>query len=297
MKVKENISIGNCGEYFVAAELERNGYTAAVPMSNTKNFDILAIDKNNNKQIALQVKTNHTDKKTWTLSKKNEDIIDSNIYYVFVSLNGKESPDYYILPSYLVAKSIKTSHAEWLSGKNKSGEDYNDTSIRKFSFEIQKYNPYYLNGDDYKSKWNFLGKKYYELTKYLNIFENDSFGEIYTDKRADGSIEHPFHFPCISYNDDVENFASAVRAFIHNYPEMKLIQYNDILKLNNIEIETIKDVDISKCDGQCICAMIVANVLAEKFCEGAILDSCKDGTFAKWLKRLKELDEMPLATI
>lgn len=41
--MNNNISTGNCGEYFVAAELERRGFTAAVPMSNTKDFDILAI--------------------------------------------------------------------------------------------------------------------------------------------------------------------------------------------------------------------------------------------------------------
>lgn len=34
------INIGNCGEYFVAAELERRGFTVAVPMSNTPSFDI-----------------------------------------------------------------------------------------------------------------------------------------------------------------------------------------------------------------------------------------------------------------
>ena len=40
--MKENtVSIGNSGEYFVAAELERRGFTAAVPVSNTKDFDIL----------------------------------------------------------------------------------------------------------------------------------------------------------------------------------------------------------------------------------------------------------------
>ena len=33
------ISIGNAGEYFVAGELERRGFTCAVPMSNTKDFD------------------------------------------------------------------------------------------------------------------------------------------------------------------------------------------------------------------------------------------------------------------
>ena len=37
--------------------------------------------------------------------------------------------------------------------------------------------------------------------------------------------------------------------------------------------------------------MIVANVFAEKFCDGAILESCKDKTFVKWLEHLKEIDE------
>ena len=36
-----NVSTGNAGEYFVAGELERRGFTCAVPMSNTKDFDIL----------------------------------------------------------------------------------------------------------------------------------------------------------------------------------------------------------------------------------------------------------------
>ena len=53
-QVKENtVSIGNSGEYFVAAELERRGFTAAVPMSNTKDFDILAINRETQRQIAI----------------------------------------------------------------------------------------------------------------------------------------------------------------------------------------------------------------------------------------------------
>lgn len=64
-----NINIGNCGEYYVAAELERRGFTVAVPMSNVDNFDILAINKNKPyNQYAIQVKT--TTKASWLLSKK-----------------------------------------------------------------------------------------------------------------------------------------------------------------------------------------------------------------------------------
>lgn len=34
MPNKNNVNIGNSGEYFVAAELERRGFIVAVPMSN-----------------------------------------------------------------------------------------------------------------------------------------------------------------------------------------------------------------------------------------------------------------------
>ena len=55
--MKNNVSTGNAGEYFVAGELERRGFTAAVPMSNTKDFDILAINRETFEQFAIQVKT------------------------------------------------------------------------------------------------------------------------------------------------------------------------------------------------------------------------------------------------
>lgn len=42
MKLKiSNVNIGNSGEYYVAAELERRCFVVAVPMSNVDNFDIL----------------------------------------------------------------------------------------------------------------------------------------------------------------------------------------------------------------------------------------------------------------
>ena len=70
--MKNNISIGNSGEYFVAGELERRGFTVALPMSNTKDFDILAINREDaDKQYAIQVKTTSYKKKGWTLSVKN----------------------------------------------------------------------------------------------------------------------------------------------------------------------------------------------------------------------------------
>ena len=139
------VSTGNAGEYFVAGELERHGFTVAVPMSNVKDFDILAIDRSTFKQFAIQVKTTGYRQKKWTLSKKNEDLQGDNIIYFFVSLNEMDVPEYHIVPSKIVAETIKRSHQEWLSTPGKHGQPHNDNTIRSFS----DINDVYLNRWDY----------------------------------------------------------------------------------------------------------------------------------------------------
>ena len=109
------VSTGNAGEYFVAGELERRGFTVAVPMSNVKDFDILAINRENYNQYALQVKTTISNRKEWILSKKNEDIINPHVFYVFVTLHGTAMPEYHIVPSAVVAAHIKDRHQVWLN--------------------------------------------------------------------------------------------------------------------------------------------------------------------------------------
>lgn len=137
--MKNNISTGNAGEYFVAGELERHGFTAAVPMSNTKDFDILAINRETYKQFAIQVKTTGFKQKVWTLGVKNEELIGDNIIYIFVALNELDVPEYHIVPSYIVAKTIKESHQEWLNTPGKKGQQHNDNPIRKFDDLNDKY--------------------------------------------------------------------------------------------------------------------------------------------------------------
>ena len=137
--MKNNISTGNAGEYFVAGELERHGFTVAVPMSNTKDFDILAINRETYKQFAIQVKTTSYKQKSWTLSQKNENLIGDNIIYFFVSLNELDIPEYHIVPSKVVAKSVKESHQLWLDTPGKKGQKRKDNPIRKFSDIEDKY--------------------------------------------------------------------------------------------------------------------------------------------------------------
>lgn len=141
-----NISVGNSGEYFTAGELERHGLTVAVPMSNVKDFDILAINRNSHKQYAIQVKTTSYKQKTWTLGKKNETLKGDNIYYIFVSLNEMDQPEYHIVPSNIVAETIKREHQQWLKTPGRKGQPHNDTNMRKFSD----------TDDTYLDKWDYL---------------------------------------------------------------------------------------------------------------------------------------------
>ena len=149
-------SIGNSGEYFVAAELERRGFTVAVPMSNTKDFDILAINRETNRQVALQVKTNRGKGKYWLLNKKSEELKGDNIYYVLLCLNELEQPEYYIVESELIADNMQKGYQQWLQEEGKK-EKSHETTMRKFAFDVLGVNNVLgLKSYDYKDKWEKL---------------------------------------------------------------------------------------------------------------------------------------------
>ena len=141
-----HISIGNAGEYFVAGELERRGFSVAVPMSNVELFDLLIMNRETKKQFAIQVKTNHSNKKEWIMTKKNENILGENIFYVFVCMNGLESPEYHIVPCDFVVKTISEGYQRWLNMPGRNGATHNETSVRKF----EDYNNRFLD------RWDLL---------------------------------------------------------------------------------------------------------------------------------------------
>ena len=124
-----HINIGNAGEYFVAAEFERRGFTVGVPMSNVKDYDILCANKNG-KQFALQVKTTLKGRNKWMLGRKNEKIIADNVFYVFVHLHPLDNPTYFIVPSKHVAETIFCGHRTWLNTPKKDVNAHKDNNIR-----------------------------------------------------------------------------------------------------------------------------------------------------------------------
>jgi len=143
-----NIFSGVAGEYFVAAELSRMGYIASITLRNTRGVDILCSNAEATKSVGIQVKTNRSSARDWMLNIKSENYFSRNLFYVFVNLNyGQKHPEYFVVPSKVVAECVTKTHQEWLKTPGKNGAVHRDTAMRKFSDAEEKY----LN------RWDLLG--------------------------------------------------------------------------------------------------------------------------------------------
>lgn len=295
MPNQTNVNTGNSGEYFIAGELERRGFTVAVPMSNVKDFDILAINRETYEQFAIQVKTTGYKQKKWTLSVKNETLKGKNIVYVFVSLNELETPEYHIVPSQIVAETIAREHKEWLETPGKMGQQRNDTNIRVFTDKE----------DAFLNRWDLLkgsrlecfseGSKFRLLTDYIPRLQGIEFGKLEPQKQTgDGSLEKPFQMPYTVYAEEVYEFEKDLYLFIDINSQYDLKNYISILNDHGIEWSnsSMEDVDVSEMDEKGVLALIFGVFRAERFCNGVIMDFLERGHIQRWLERLKELDEI-----
>lgn len=136
-------------------------------------------------------------------------------------------------------------------------------------------------------------KKYSALTKYINLLKNDIVGEWNCDKENDGSSERPMHLPFVIYSITVHRLEGDIYKFAKESDEIVPGKYADILQANGIEwgYDSMMKADASVLDAQCILALLIASLRAERFCDGALLGFIKSGAVTRWLKRLQELDE------
>lgn len=96
---------GLSGEYFVAAELYRRGWSVGMTIGNAKSVDLFA--EKEERTIAIQVKSIYKRKNVgWPIM---FDKVRSNCFYIFVNLNADkmESPDYFICTSEETRSKVK----------------------------------------------------------------------------------------------------------------------------------------------------------------------------------------------
>ena len=130
------------------------------------------------------------------------------------------------------------------------------------------------------------------LTCYITKLQGNQYGKWIIDKENDGSYQHPIHIPYVQYKKVVLDFMSDVYGFIEDHKDINLYKYDDILKEAGFNQEMSEnEIDVSNLNAQTVMAFIVKCVRAEKFCDGALLSSLKDGFIERLLNRLKEYDE------
>ncbi len=134
--------------------------------------------------------------------------------------------------------------------------------------------------------------RFEKLTNYLAQLDGDKVGTWIIDKENDGTPEHPIQMPFVNYSDMVHHFLDDVYEYVESCKDLGLNKYGEILERNGLEwgAKSMSEADVSKLDAQCVMALIVGAVRAERFCDGALLGFFKDGSIQKWLTRLKEID-------
>lgn len=141
-------------------------------------------------------------------------------------------------------------------------------------------------------RWRMRLSQFNILTNYIPMLQGDDIGEWVIDKENDGTAEHPIQMPYVNYSETVRRFIEDVYTFAEQHQEMELTRYSEILNENGIEGGTndMENVDISNVNAQCVLALIMGVLRAERFCDGVILDVFTNGTIVKWLERLERLE-------
>lgn len=134
-----------------------------------------------------------------------------------------------------------------------------------------------------------------ELTKFLEKIDKQSYGEWVIDKQSKGTHDDPIQMPFVDYSDYVLEFEKVFYDFEENHPEYGLRHYYDILKEAGLsELETIDASTLSPLDARTVLALILQEIRADRFCEGALLNAFEEGRIKQYLLRLRNIDEISL---
>ena len=149
---------GNASQFFIAGELCRRGYSAVVTLGNTPNVDILCSNQKGTRFAHIQVKTFVPGNRTCSVGRKAMKNVGPTFFWVLGGIplaESEKSFEYYVIPSYDMAKNVTEGHELWLSTPGKKGQAHKDNPVR-----IVRLPPYKsLTGWDisiYRDRWDLI---------------------------------------------------------------------------------------------------------------------------------------------
>lgn len=152
--------VGASGEHLILSHLLRLNLLAGKAPDNTKDYDLIVLNKDGTTSSPIQVKTTIKKERGWILQKKHEKII-KNLFFCFVKIDLKSSrSEIFIIDSKTVAHVAKTSHQIYLKLPGLKGQKHKDSSMRKL---YRDYN--YISGVGSKNFEKYLSKSDMEFLK------------------------------------------------------------------------------------------------------------------------------------
>jgi hypothetical protein len=131
-------NVGNAGEYYFAARLSAEDFTATITLGRAETSDIVAVDpKGRTHKFSV--------KAAWAANAKGFPLSDKDqrvrpgLHYAFIRLNAFEcEPDLWIVPSSVVGPVIGRAHKKYLRAGHK------DNSIRKLPIHLSRSEQVYF---------------------------------------------------------------------------------------------------------------------------------------------------------
>jgi len=100
----KNQLTGMRGVYLVAAELSKHGLIASPTSRSARGADILATDVACRRAFSIQVKANAATFSYWLLNENAKEMVSDTHIYVFVNMKEGTPPEFYVVPSAIVAE-------------------------------------------------------------------------------------------------------------------------------------------------------------------------------------------------
>jgi hypothetical protein len=159
---KDKSARGNASQFFVAGELCRRGYAAALTMGNTPNTDILCSNLEGTKFVHVQVKTFVPGSRTCSVGMKAEQDLGPRFFWVLggIPLSDSTSPfGYYVVPSSIMAKHVSADYRNWLSSLGAKGQKHKDTKVRAIHLPPRRSKYDVFDLAIYRNRWDLIDQK------------------------------------------------------------------------------------------------------------------------------------------
>lgn len=118
-----------------------------------------------------------------------------------------------------------------------------------------------------------------DLMKYLELFQENEYGEWVVEAGHAGAKYDPFPVPYVDYGDVALGFERIIYEIDPSCPELGIHDYVSVLEMTGLEWSSgsLGDADVTGLDEQCILVMCLATVCADRFSEGVTLQFLKEG--------------------